>query len=196
MIGSNHRIVQVRERQARYRPGGGEEERFPGELALDDLRTVPEDEVPLVLARYAAIRFRLLAGIPAPPPLLDHAGAAAAAQLRTTPEHWPERVLLWELLEPAPRVAPQVVAEKEAELLEAVGRAAEGWGHRHGAYAARHAAWTLSLCRLRLATAARVARGIAQGLRREGQAAAAGEWDRVAGRLERCGAGWEPPSVS
>jgi hypothetical protein len=163
----------------RYGARPPEPERFPAELVLRDLgRAHGDAEVPLILARYAAMRAWLLNGDPAEVSLLAHARVTAAAYLDASPEQWPERPLLRRLLE----------AESCPEpwgLLAQVGGAAEAAGHLDGALAAHQAACAAAVRSQRLDIAAALAGDIAALLSRRGEARGARRWDRVSRRLAR-----------
>jgi hypothetical protein len=181
----------IRDPRAHYRAGPPGPEQFPSEIVLRDLRDAARpDAAPLILARYAVLRAWALAVEGAPPPLLEHARAAAAGHLAATPGSWPERALLARLLDGAES------GEEASAVLENVAETAEAAGHVDGAFAARTAAWTAALRGLRLATASDVADGMAAFLGRTGAPETAAEWERAASRLRRFAKDWPPPSPS
>lgn len=73
-------------------------EEFPGAGALQDLASAPESEIPLVLARYAALRAWGLAREGEPDEVLSHAVSAALAHLEALADRWTEKVLLRDAL--------------------------------------------------------------------------------------------------
>ena len=83
----------VRDGGAPYGPGPSPSETFQAEGVLDDLVEVPADDVPLVLARYAALRAWLLRSEAAARALVRHARSAAWEHLRATPPDWSERAV-------------------------------------------------------------------------------------------------------
>jgi hypothetical protein len=125
----------VRDPEAHYGAGDPGRERYPAEIVLRDLRRARGDrEVPLILARYAAVRAWLLSTAASDPALAAHARLTAGAHLDAAPQDWPERPLLRCLLDPAHDVtAPW-------DLLVEIATAAEAAGHTAGALAARQAA--------------------------------------------------------
>lgn len=124
--------ISVRDLPGRYGDGVVSPEDFPGAGALRDLTDAPESEVPLILARYAALRAWELGWHEAGGPVSTHALHAALEHLSATCGGWAERELLEEALNAgSPR--------ESLRLLEAAADAAAALGHRHGARSLREA---------------------------------------------------------
>lgn len=104
-------------------------ERFAGETVLDDLASAPSQDIPLILARYAAVRAWSLLRERHAPAVTAHALTAARAHLDGTDPEWAEGVLLRQLLT-APDPRP---------LLDRAAEAARASGHAAGARALRQA---------------------------------------------------------
>jgi hypothetical protein len=122
----------IRDGGAGYTPGPVPSETYPAEGVLDDMVGADPDAIPLILARYAALRAWILEREGAPTALVRHARSAARAHLAATPAEWPERVPLETLLRRRSGGA-------SAALLEAAKRARSA-GHAAGARALRQAA--------------------------------------------------------
>lgn len=138
--------MRVRATGARYGEPAVPEEPFPCSEVLHDLSDAPDRDVPLILARYAALRAWVLrvrpwdTGEPEEPSVVEHALSAARAHLGATAAVWPEGLLLERALARAPRdVADPDVAGGLA-LMEEAAIAAESLGHVHGARALRQVA--------------------------------------------------------
>lgn len=138
--------MRVRAAGARYGQPAVPEEPFPGSGVLQDLSLAPDREVPLILARYAALRAWALRvgpwepGDPAEPAVVEHALSAARAHLAATAEHWPEAALLDRVLEGLAGAGLEPGRAGELTLLGDAARASEKLGHVHGARALREAA--------------------------------------------------------
>jgi hypothetical protein len=124
--------VSVRDGAPRY-PAPSPSDAFPAAGVLDDLRTVPVPDLPLVLARYTALRSWLLRYGDAAPALVGHAGSAADAHLDGLPPDGDARAGLDALLDA--RTTAEAVA-----ALETAADAAEASGHAAGARTLRQAA--------------------------------------------------------
>ncbi len=122
--------IRVRDGAGRYGADPLPAEEHPGAGALQDLRGAASHEIPLILARYAALRAWSLQFHSAPAVVTDHALSAAAAHLDATAEGWAENPLLREAL-----LAPHEGAV--LDLLISAAAAADGLGHVHGARALR-----------------------------------------------------------
>jgi hypothetical protein len=137
----------VRDLRATYPDRAPDPERFPAELVLRDLcRSLPDGAVPLIVARYAALRAWLLRGAAPEPAFREQARAAATAHLDAADRDWTEGRLLRRLLEPG---RPGDPGAEPWELLAQVASAAEAAGHLDGALAARTAAWRAAMDRHR-----------------------------------------------
>lgn len=112
----------------------------PGAEALRDLAMAPTTEIPLILARYAAVRAWALChdrarhtGDAADHAAVEsHALSAAIEQLEATDGGWPELKMLRAALAGAS-------ATRTARFMESAAAAAEALGHLHGARALREA---------------------------------------------------------
>lgn len=116
------------------------DEAFPAALVLRDLPSVPEPEIPLVLARFAALRAWALRLEGADPTVQSHAVSAAEAHLAAVPEGWIEGAALSAL----------AAGSAEVARLEEAAAAAGARGHRHGERALRQAVHRARLVRWRL----------------------------------------------
>lgn len=131
-------LTSVRSRKSRYGgppfPAGSP----PAEGALRDLVTAPTAEIPLIIARYAALRAWTLChgsgrrGDEARGAVETHALSAAVEQLEATSGDWPELALLRQALS-------RPGATRAARVMEAAAAAAAAMGHVHGARALREA---------------------------------------------------------
>jgi hypothetical protein len=124
--------VSVRDGASRYAVPSPSDA-FPAAGVLDDLRTVPEPDFPVVLARYTALRCWLLRDGDAAPALVGHAGSAAGAHLDGLTPDGDARAGLEPLL--AARTRAEAVA-----ALETAADAAGASGHAAGARTLRQAA--------------------------------------------------------
>lgn len=120
----------VRDGRAPYGEPAFPAEVFPGEEVLLDLPGAPRSELPLILARFAALRAWTLTATDAAPALVEHAATATREHLRALDPAWREGILLRAL---------ERGGSAAALLEEAAGEAAAA-GHRHGARALREAA--------------------------------------------------------
>jgi hypothetical protein len=180
----------VRDSRAHYAPGAPDPERYPGEMVIRDLRRVRADwEVPIILARYAAIRAWLIGTEPTDAGLADHARLTAHAYLDAVPE-WPEGPIIRRLL------APDAPSHSPWELLGEIAIAAEAAGHVDGALAARQAAGAAAGRADRLDVAASVAAEIAALLNRLGEVRKARQWARASRWLARVARTPPTPSSS
>lgn len=110
----------------------------PGAGALRDLTVAPTAEIPLIVARYAALRAWILChdrtrdacDAADHAALRRHALSAAIEQLDATTGEWPELGMLRDAMAD-PR------ATRAARLMESAATAAEALGHAHGARALR-----------------------------------------------------------
>jgi hypothetical protein len=122
---------KVRERGGRYGEQPIPSERFPAEGVLEDLRHAPEHDLPLIVARYAALRAWMLArGDEA---VAGHAVAAADTHLDAIGPDWTEGSWLRHLVDGSTAV----------RALEHAAREAAGRGHVAGARSLRQAAHRL-----------------------------------------------------
>lgn len=132
-------LTSVRSRKSRYGdplfPAGSP----PAEAALRDLSTAPTAEIPLILARYAALRAWTLChgsgrrGDGSRRGAVEsHALSAAVEQLESTSGDWPELALFRQAL-------ARPGAARTARVMEAAAAAAAVMGHVHGARALREA---------------------------------------------------------
>lgn len=121
----------VRDLRARYGEQPGAPEAFTAEAVLEDLRHASDADLPLVLARYAAVRAWALRGEGSD--AAEHAVSAAEAHLAAADPAWPEGPLLRRLLGDG-RAGP---------LLEEAAARAAARGHEAGARALRSAALRL-----------------------------------------------------
>lgn len=165
-------VPRVREEPADYGPHEVDDDAFLAARVLDDLTRTPDEAVPRVLARYAALRSWLLREARADPVLVGHGEAAARAYLAVT--DGPEAEHLAELAE----AEPAVTAFREA------GAAASKAGHTEGAYALYHAGYQAARRRGDLAGAAGLATSLAELLKAEGLDGVA-LWTRRAEQLRR-----------
>jgi hypothetical protein len=187
MYAINETNGRIRDPRPPYGRRWPDEEAFPAEGALRDLKRVPEPELPHVLARYVVLRYWLLASGPAPAPLLDHAREAAAAHLGLAAADWDEAAPLRRVLDVPAAARPAIL--EVAELAEAA-------GHPYGAYTALRSAYVVARRRLDLSGAAEVAGRLAAFTGRNGDPRAARRWTRRARRLARASKDLLPPSSS
>jgi hypothetical protein len=122
----------IRDGGARYGTRPVPAEPFEAAGVLDDLASAADEEVLLILARYAALRAWLLRRERAAPELVRHALSAAREHLAAAPAGWRERGPLRALLRGENAAVPA--------RLEEAATLAEGAGHLCGARALRHAA--------------------------------------------------------
>lgn len=132
MYTTHQYTTAVHDGTARYGEGPLPAEEFAGAGALNDLSRAETTDVPLILARYAALRAWLLATTGVGGPVATHAMMAALEHLAATAEDGTEPDLLRAALA-AGDGGPGL------ELLERAGRAAAARGHEHGAHALREA---------------------------------------------------------
>lgn len=142
--------MRVRAAGSRYGEPAVPEESFTCAGVLRDLSDAPDHDVPLILARYAALRAWVLrcrpwdTREPEDPVVVEHALSAARAHLAATAAAWPEARVLEVALARATRAGcdpggdPDVAGQ--LALLEEAARAADVLGHVHGARALRQAA--------------------------------------------------------
>lgn len=110
----------------------------PANGALRDLATAPEAEIPLIVARFAALRAWTLChgsgprGYGARGAVESHALSAAVEQVEATVGEWPELALLRQAL-------GRPGATRTVRLMEAAATAAAALGHVHGARALQEA---------------------------------------------------------
>lgn len=122
----------VRDGAVHYGEGTVPSEEFAGAGVLHDLSRAKAAEMPLILARYAALRAWVLRSDGDRGPVAAHALSAARQHLLGTDVEWGERDLL----------AAALAAGNGAralDLLDAAARAAAARGHEHGARAIREA---------------------------------------------------------
>lgn len=164
---------RVRDQPAAYGPHEVGAEPYPAATALKDLVGARADDVPRILARYAALRCWLLRGQAADPALVRHAARTARAYLAALDDPAASEPLE-RLLAPEPGLdAPWAAAT-----------AAEAAGHTEGAFALLRAGYLAARRRSEVRWAARLAGAIAALLEREGMDGA-DLWARRARRLER-----------
>lgn len=126
----------VRDPAGRYDGGATPSEDFPGAGVLRDLSDASTPDIPLILARYAALRAWSLGPHHAGDPVARHALSAAREHLAATAAtaaDWSEKVLLEQALDDPD-------GGRALRCLEAAADAAASLGHRHGAHALREAA--------------------------------------------------------
>ncbi|MFO7895065.1 MAG: hypothetical protein R6U63_15230 [Longimicrobiales bacterium] len=166
-------VPRVRDEPAAYGPHEVDDDEFPAARILEDLARSSDQEVPRVLARYAALRSWLLREEDADPVLVRHAAQTARAYLAAV-EDWPEAGPLARLADAEPALGPVHAAAAEAR--EA--------GHTESAYALLHAGYMAARRRADLPWAARLAGALADLLAAEGMDGAA-LWTRRAARLRQ-----------
>lgn len=108
------------------------DEAYAAAGVLHDLAAAPDAELPIILARYAALRAWTLRSERAPAAVVAHALSAAAEHLASVEGEWRERRLLREALRGG-------VGQRPLTSLWAAAAAAEEAGHPHGARALREA---------------------------------------------------------
>lgn len=127
--------ISVRAGAARYGGRPIPSEDFPGAGVLDDLADAVDADIPLILARFAALRAWVLATDTPPDQEPDevtrHALSAALEHLAATEDGWRENELL--------RGAVTGPRAESLKLLAAAAAAAERIGHEHGGRALREA---------------------------------------------------------
>lgn len=165
--------LRVRDRRGAYGPHEADTDEFPGARVLEDLTRAPEEDVPRIVARYAALRCRLLRDEEADPHLVSHAAQTARAYLAALVP-WPEAPALRRLAAPDPDPA----AAWEA------GHAAVLAGHTEGAFALFRAGYVAARRGAEARWAARFATAMADLLDRHDMDGAA-LWARRAARLRR-----------
>lgn len=166
-------VPRVRDEPAAYGPHEVDDDEFPAARVLEDLARCSDQEIPRVLARYAALRSWLLREEDADPILVGHAAQTARAYLAAV-EDWPEAEPLAHLAEAEPALGPLHVAAA----------AAREAGHAESAYALLHAGYMGARRRGDLPWAARLAGALADLLTAEGTDGAA-LWTRRAARLRQ-----------
>lgn len=131
-------LTSVRSRKSRYGERPFPADTPPAEGALLDLATAPTPEIPLIIARYAALRAWTLchdSGSRAErgrDAVESHALSAAVEQLESTSGDWAELELLRKAL-------ARPGATRTARVMDAAAAAAAAMGHVHGARALREA---------------------------------------------------------
>lgn len=120
----------VHDGAARYDEGPVPAEEFAGAGVLRDLSNAEASEMPLILARYAALRAWILRSHGERGAVATHALTAAREHLLATADEWAERELLGAALD-AGRSA------RALELLDDAAHAAAARGHHEGARAIR-----------------------------------------------------------
>lgn len=163
---------RVRDEPAAYGPHEVDGDPFPAARVLDDLRDASDEEIPRILARYAALRSWCMRAEGAEPVLLRHAEQAARRYLSATAG--PEADALARLAERAPGL----------DAFEVAASAAAEDEHAEGVYALLHAGYIEARRRADLARAARLAAAIAAHLEQE-KADGVALWARRAERLRR-----------
>lgn len=164
---------RVRDEGAAYGPHEVDRDAFPAARVLEDLPRAPGDEIPLVLARYAALRYWLLRREGSEPALTRHARKTARAYLAALddPAH-------------ARSLGRLVEAGSTGSGIQDAAIMAEQAGHREGAYALLRAGYTAARRRSDIHTAAGLAAAIARLLAASGVDGVA-LWTRRADRLRR-----------
>lgn len=143
--------MRVRAAGAPYGDPAVPEEPFSGAAALWDLSGAPDSDIPLILARYAALRAWVLHTGVCGEGVAEHALSAARAHLTALAGDGPDGPE-GRLLDSALVAALEPVSDRAfghaLSLLESAARCADGRGHSHGARALREAAhrarWWLS----------------------------------------------------
>lgn len=130
-------LTSVRSRKSHYGDRPFPADSPPAEGALRDLATAPTPEIPLIIARYAALRAWTLchggrAGDKTRGAVESHALTAAIEQLESTSGDWPDLALLRKAL-------ARPGATRSARDMDAAAAAADALGHVHGARALREA---------------------------------------------------------
>lgn len=166
-------VPRVRDEPAAYGPHEIDDDEFPAARVLEDLARSSDEEVPRVLARYAALRSWILGEEDADPILVGHAAQTARAYLAAV-EDWSEAEPLGHLADAEPALGP----------VHAAAAAAREAGHAESAYALLHAGYMAARRRADLAWAARLADALADLLAAEGMDGAA-LWTRRATRLRQ-----------
>lgn len=165
-------VPRVRDEPAAYGPHEVDDDPFPAARVLDDLTRGPDDAVPSILARYAALRCWHLRARHAHPVLLDHAIEAARRYVAAI--DGPEASALARVAARAP----------ELDAFEDAASAAASAHHVEGAYALLHAGYATARQRSDLRWAARLAGALAVLLEAEGLDGVA-LWTRRADRIRR-----------
>ncbi len=122
--------IRIRDGVGRYGDDPGPAEEHPGAQALQDLPGAAVHHIPLIVARYAAVRAWSLHFQSAPAVVVEHATSAATAHLQATGSGWVENEMLRQAVE-----APGDSAV--LDLLLSAATAADAVGHVHGARALR-----------------------------------------------------------
>lgn len=168
---------RVRDEPAAYGPHEVDDDPFPAARVLDDLTDATDEDVPRILARYAALRSWQLRAAAAEPELVRHAAGTARGYLAATGD-WPERPLLLRMVDEDPE--PAVVLAAAAEASDA--------GCPEGAYALLHTGYLAARRGRDLNEAAGMAAAIA-GLLESQALDGAALWARRAERLRKRAAG-------
>lgn len=125
--------TSVRAEASSYGDVPHSEEAYAGAGVLKDLSDAEAVEIPLILARYVALRaWTLRSERAAPAAVIAHALSAALEHLSAVPGEWLEGEILGEALRGGRGHRPLA-------LLEAAAVAAEERGHHHGARTLREA---------------------------------------------------------
>lgn len=166
-------VPRVRDEPAAYGPHEVDDDPFPAARVLDDLKEASDEDVPRVLARYAALRSWQLRAAAADPGLVRHAAGTARGYLAVTGD-WPEARLLARMVDVDPQ--PAVVRAAAAEAARA--------GQPEGAYALLHTGYLAARRGGDLTAAAGMAADLA-GLLDARAMDGAALWARRADRLRR-----------
>lgn len=164
---------RIRDRRAAYGPHEADGDAFPAARVLDDLAHAADDDVPRILARYAALRSRLLLDDGADPILVRHALDTARAYLAAV-DGWPEAAALERLTD----------ADLGLSAAWEAGTAADAAGHPEGAFALFRAGYVSARRGPEVRWAARFAAVITELLERNGMDGSA-LWARRATQLRR-----------
>lgn len=130
MYTSRQYTTRVRDGTAPYEDGPFPAEEFAGAGVLRDLSDAEASEMPLILARYAALRAWILRARGERGVVAAHALTAAREHLLATDDEWAERELLAAALDAGS-------SAHALELLDAAAHAAAARGHDQGARAIR-----------------------------------------------------------
>lgn len=164
---------RIRDEQAAYGPHEVDGDEFPAARVLEDLAGSSDEDVPRILARYAALRSWLLGDNDADPLLVRHARETARAYLGALND-WPDAGPLAQLADADPDLAAVSEAAALADLA----------GHTEGGHALLRAGYLAARRRGDLPRAEHMATEVARRLDRDG-ADGADLWARRSQRLRK-----------
>lgn len=142
---------RVRDEPAAYGPHEVDGDEFPAARVLKDLAGAADEDIPRILARYAALRSWLLRRNAAEVDLIEHAESTAHAYLAAV-EDWPEAESLARLVDDEPELSVLWHAAANADLD----------GHTESGYALLRAGYMAARRRADLPWAARMAEAITE----------------------------------